>query len=127
MAVIYTISHRKNVLKADKPSQYFAKIVQNNTVDLDTICKEIEKESTLSAADIYATAVALQGKIMQHLADGDCVNLDFLGRFSLGAKAKAQETKEEVSAKDFLKLHINYQPSLKTKKWLKQPFSFKKK
>jgi len=127
MALPYVISHRKNSLHPNKESQYFLKLVQNNLVDLDHICKEIEKESTLTAPDIYAVAVALQNKIMEHLANGNSVNLDFLGRFSMGAKAKACTDKELVTAKSIVKFHINYQPSAKTKKWLKQNFVLKKK
>lgn len=127
MALPYVISHRKNSLHPNKESQYFLKLVQNNLVDLDHICKEIEKESTLTAPDIYAVAVALQNKIMEHLANGNSVNLDFLGRFSMGAKAKACTDKELVTAKSIVKFHINYQPSAKTKKWLKQDFVLKKK
>ncbi|SEH88841.1 DNA-binding protein, histone-like, putative [Paenimyroides aquimaris] len=127
MALPYVISHRKNSLHPNKESQYFLKLVQNNLVDLDHICKEIEKESTLTAPDIYAVAVALQNKIMEHLANGNSVKLDFLGKFSMGAKAKACTDKELVTAKSIVKFHINYQPSAKTKKWLKQDFVLKKK
>ncbi|WLD23011.1 DNA-binding domain-containing protein [Flavobacterium dauae] len=127
MALPYVISHRKNSLHPNKESQYFLKLVQNNLVDLDHICKEIEKESTLTAPDIYAVAVALQNKIMEHLANGNSVNLDFLGKFSMGAKTKACTEKELVTAKSIVKFHINYQPSAKTKKWLKQDFVLKKK
>jgi len=127
MPLPYVISHRKNSLNPEKESLYFLKLVQNNLVDLDHICNEIEKESTLTAPDIYAVAVALQNKIMEHLANGNSVNLDFLGKFSMGAKAKACTDKELVTAKSIVKFHINHQPSAKTKKWLKQDFVLKKK
>ena len=127
MPLSYVISHRKNSLNPEKESLYFLKLVENNRIDLEYICKEIEKESTLSAADVYAVAVALQNKIMEHLANGNSVNLDFLGKFSMGAKAKACTDKELVTAKSVAKYHINYQPSAKTKKWLKQDFVLKKK
>ena len=126
MALPYIISHRRNSLNTSKNSQYFIKIVQNNTIDLGDICDEIEKESSLSAADVYATAVALQNKIIQHLEKGNCVNLEYLGRFSMGAKAKAHENKADISVNDVTKFHINYQPSSKIKKWLKQKFALKK-
>ncbi|MFA7444873.1 MAG: HU family DNA-binding protein [Flavobacteriaceae bacterium] len=126
MALSYVISHRKNNLHPKKESQYFLKLVQNNSIDLDYICNEIEKESTLTAPDIYAVAVALQNKIMEHLANGNSVNLEHLGRFSMGAKATACADKASVSVKSVVKLHINYQPSAKIKKWLKQNFVLKK-
>lgn len=126
MAISYIISHRKNSISADKNSQYFIKLVQNNTIGIDQICKEIEKESSLSASDIYATVIALQNKMMQHLENGHAVDLEFLGKFSLAAKTKAQPYVEEVSAKDIQKLHINFLPSGKVKHWLKQNFKLKK-
>lgn len=126
MALSYVISHRKNNLHPEKNSQYFLKLVQNQNIDLDHICKEIEKESSLTAPDIYAVAVALQNKIMEHLEKGNSVNLEHLGKFSMGAKAKAHEDKTQVTPKSIIKFHINYQPSTKIKKWLKQGFALKK-
>lgn len=126
MALSYVILHRKNNLHPDKESQYFLKLVQNKKIDLDQLCKEIEKESSLTAPDIYAVAMALQNKIMEHLAAGNSINLEHLGKFSMGAKSKAVADQASVSGKSVMKFHINYQPSAKIKKWLKQHFTLKK-
>jgi len=46
MAIPYIISQRINSLAENKPSIYFLKLIQKNTIGLDQLCKEIEKEST---------------------------------------------------------------------------------
>ncbi len=126
MAIPYIISQRTNSINANKSSIYFLKIVQNNVVDVNRLSKEIEKETSLSEVDVHAVLIALQGKIMQHLEEGNVVNLENLGKFSMAAKTIAHENKAAVSVKDVQKFHINFMPSSKIKQWLKQNFKLKK-
>jgi len=100
--------------------------VQRETIDLERICKEIEKDSALSEVEVYGVLLALQSKMMQHLEQGNTLDLDILGKFSIGAKVTAQATKGAVSAKDVQQFNINYMPSPKLKQWLKKGFKLKK-
>lgn len=106
---------------------YFLKIVQNDVVNIDVLSKEIEKETSLSEVDVHAVLIALQGKIMQHLENGNVINLENLGKFSIAAKTTAHENIADVSTKDVKKFSINFMPSLKIKRWLKKDFDLKKK
>ena len=126
MAIPYIISQRTNSIDANKSSIYFLKIVQKDVVHIDQLSKEIEKETSLSEVDVHAVLIALQSKIMQHLEEGNVINLENLGKFSIAAKTKAHENKEDVSVKDVQKYHINFMPSLKIKRWLKQDLKLKK-
>ncbi|RRJ88073.1 DNA-binding protein [Paenimyroides tangerinum] len=126
MAISYTILERKNYLSNNQNNHYFLKIVQNDVVNIDQLSKEIEKETSLSEVDVHAVLIALQGKIMKHLEEGNVVNLENLGKFSIAAKTIAHENKEDVSVKDVQKFGINFMPSLKIKRWLKKDFKLKK-
>lgn len=127
MAIPYIMSKRTNSIDAKKSSIYFLKIIENNVIDINRLSKEIEKETSLSEVDVHAVLIALQGKIMQHLEEGNVINLENLGKFSIAAKTIAHEKKEDVSVKDVQKFGINFMPSLKLKHWLKKDFKLKKK
>lgn len=126
MAIPYIITQRTNSIDTNKSSIYFLKIVHNNMIKIDQLSKEIEKETSLSEVDVHAVLIALQGKIMQHLEEGNVVNLENLGKFSIAAKTIAHENKEDVSVKDVQKFGINFMPSLKIKRWLKKDFKLRK-
>ena len=126
MAIPYIITQRTNSIDTNKSSIYFLKIVHNNMIKIDQLSKEIEKETSLSEVDVHAVLIALQGKIMKHLEEGNVVNLENLGEFSIAAKTIAHENKEDVSVKDVQKFGINFMPSLKIKRWLKKDFKLKK-
>jgi len=126
MAIPYIITQRTNSIDTNKSSIYFLKIVQNDVVNIDQLSKEIEKETSLSEVDVHAVLIALQGKIMKHLEEGNVVNLENLGKFSIAAKTIAHENKEDVSVKDVQKFGINFMPSLKIKRWLKKDFKLRK-
>ena len=126
MAILYIITQRTNSIDTNKSSIYFLKIVHNNMIKIDQLSKEIEKETSLSEVDVHAVLIALQGKIMKHLEEGNVVNLENLGKFSIAAKTIAHENKEDVSVKDVQKFGINFMPSLKIKRWLKKDFKLKK-
>lgn len=126
MPIPYTILERKNNLSQNQHTHYFLKIIQHNVVDIDRLSKEIEKETSLSESDVYAVLIALQSKIMQHLENGNVVNLENLGKFSIAAKTIAHQNKADVSIKDIQKFQINFMPSAKLKHWLKRDFKLKK-
>jgi len=127
MAIPYIISQRTNSIDTNKSSIYFLKIVQHNVVDIDRLSKEIEKETSLSESDVHAVLIALQSKIMQHLENGNVVNLENLGKFSIAVKTVAHQNKADVSIKDIQKFQINFMPSAKLKHWLKRDFKLIKK
>lgn len=126
MPISYTILERKNNLSTNQSTHYFLKLVQNKKINMERLCKEIEKETALSEVEVYAVLIALQSKIKQHLENGDVVDLEFLGKFSLAAKTIAHPQKADVSIADIQKFQINFMPSSKLKEWLKQKFKLKK-
>jgi len=119
MSISYRITQRRNTIKQEQKLQYILQAVTTGTVNLDTISYEISNECTLSKADIYAVLIALGGKLQQHLAEGKIVDLGDLGKFKIGFNGVAVAELEQVTVKQIKKFHLNHQPSLKLKHWLK--------
>jgi predicted histone-like DNA-binding protein len=119
MALRYRISKRVNSLTKDKEPHYILQAVNTGTVNLDRISYEISQECTLSEVDVQAVLIALGSKLQFHLSEGKIVDLDNLGKFKVGFKGTAQEDATKLTPKGIHKFHINFQPSLKLKRWLK--------
>src|SRR5690554_5615500 len=89
-------------------------------MDIEQLIYEISNECTLSPTDIIAVLTALGGKLKAHLEDGKIVNLENIGRFKIGFTSNAQSAPELLKPEDISKFHINYQPTVKLKRWLKK-------
>ena len=126
MALTYRINKRKNMIATDHADQYVMQSIHTGEVNLEQVAYEISNESTLSETDVIAVLHALGTKVQFHLAEGKVVNLENLGRFKVGFQASAKPTPEELSPTQIKKFYINYQPSLKLKKWLKAGLSVRK-
>lgn len=64
-------------------------------MDVNYVSKRIEKESTVSAADIRAVLNALQSIVIGELQQGRSVRLGDLGSFHLTISGKYASTPEE--------------------------------
>lgn len=120
MALRYRICKRINSLTKNKEPHYILQAVNTGTVDLDRISYEISQESTLSEVDVKAVLIALGSKLQYHLSEGKIVDLDNLGKYKVGFKGIAQEDASKLTPKGIQKFHINFQPSLRLKHWLKK-------
>ena len=95
--------------------------VNTGTIELDSICKEISTESTLSIVDVKAVLIALGIKLKYHLEDGKIVDLENIGKFKVGFKCKAESNASNLTPKkNIKKYHLNFQPSIALKQWLKK-------
>ena len=125
MALRYRFSTRKNPLNTNE-TQHIMQAVSTGTVDLDQIAYEIGNESALSAVDVKFVLMALAPKMMFHLKEGKIVDLEHLGKFKIGMKGKAQPSQELLRKSGIQKFHLNFQPSVEIKRWLKKGISIKK-
>lgn len=118
MAIHYRISKRKNNISETSEVNYILQSVSTGEVDIDQLCYEISSETTLSEADIRAVLIALGGKLKEHLGNGKTVSLENIGRFKIGFKSVGKPDQSLLNAKEVSKFHINYQPTIKLKRWL---------
>jgi hypothetical protein len=70
--------------------------------------------------------MALAPKMLFHLEDGKIVDLEHLGKFKIGIKGKAQPSQELLRVKGIQKFHLNFQPSVQIKRWLKKGVEIRK-
>ena len=120
MAILYRISKRKNNIQSEGELNYILQAVSRGEVDMEQLSYEISSECTLTQTDVYAVLDALGRKMKSHLEDGKTVSLDNIGRFKVGFKGIAQPTKSLLRTQDIQKFYINYQPTLKLKRWLQK-------
>ena len=126
MAIQYRISRRKNNIGTTAEINYIMQAVSTGDIDIERLSQEISTESTLSETDVRAVLDALGRKMMQHLEDGKTVSLENIGRFKIGFKGIAQPTKSLLRTQVVSKFHINYQPSIKLKRWLRRGLELEK-
>lgn len=120
MAIRYRIVKRINSLTKNKEPQFIMQAVNTGTIDLEQISYEIANECTLTEVDVQAVLIALGSKMQFHLSEGKIVDLGHLGKYKIGFKGTAQEDAKELRVNDIQKFHLNFQPSLKMKHWLKK-------
>lgn len=126
MAIKYRITKRKNNIDTTAEMNFILQAVSTGEIDIERLSYEISTESTLSETDVRAVLDALGRKLKQHLADGKTVSLENIGRFKVGFKSVGQPNKSLLRTKEVSKFHINYQPSIKLKRWLKKGLKLEK-
>lgn len=127
MALNYRITKRSNNIAVEKKTNYIMQAVSTGTIDIDRLSFEISNECTVHEADIAAVLSALSKKFEFHLKEGKTIDLENIGKFRIGFKGKAAENEEDLNPKnDILKYHLNFQPSVKIKRWLKKEVTVRK-
>lgn len=125
MAIRYRFSKRRNPLNTDE-IQHIMQAVSTGTVDLEQISYEISNECSLSAVDVKFVLMALAPKMLFHLEEGKIVDLEHLGKFKVGIKGKAQASQNLLRVSGIQKFHLNFQPSIAIKRWLKNGLKIRK-
>ena len=125
MPIRYRFSKRRNPMNTDE-IQHIMQAVSTGTVDLEQISYEISNECSLSAVDVKFVLMALAPKMLFHLEDGKIVDLEHLGKFKVGVKGKAQPSQDLLRVKGIEKFHLNFQPSIAIKRWLKKGLKIRK-
>ncbi|MFD0762277.1 HU family DNA-binding protein [Lutibacter aestuarii] len=121
MPIRYRITKRSNTIANNKAPQYIMQAVSTGVVDLDQISYQISNECTLSKVDVKMVLYALGEKLQFHLEDGKIVDLENIGKFKIGFKCKADPNPANLTPKrNIQKYHLNFQPSVVLKRWLKR-------
>lgn len=97
--------------KLDK-KQYFPQVAPTTPIGLNDVAEQIEKQSTVSLADIKGVLDALQEVVLEAVADGYSVRLGDLGSFRLTCVATGgEDDSANVTAKHVSRLRIRFTPS----------------
>lgn len=100
--------------------------ISTGEVELEQLSQEISDRSSLSRADVHAVLISLGELMLAHLAEGKTVSIDNIGRFKIGFKSGSKPSPDLLRPKKVSRFHINYQPTLKLKRWLKIGFEVRK-
>lgn len=109
-----------------------ARPVNSKTYTLDDAIRRISEKCTLSPGDVKATLSELTDYIVTNLRDGNRVQLEGLGNFSISLKCKPTTDYKDVRSQDVSFQRINFLPSvsltdrLKTIRLLRNPESRRK-
>jgi predicted histone-like DNA-binding protein len=121
MSIRYRITKRSNNIAIEKKSNYIMQAVSTGTINIDRLSYEISNECTLSKVDVKAVLFALGEKLEFHLKEGKTVDIENIGKFKIGFKSIAAENAKDLTPKkSIVKYHLNFQPSVYIKRWLKK-------
>ena len=112
----YKLMTRKNLYDPTAPAKWYAKAVQDRTVDFDGLVTHMsEHNSPYSRGVIRGVLTDMLDCVKELVLDGKSVRLGDLGLFSVGIKSKGATTAEEWTATSHLKgVHLNVR---NTKTW----------
>lgn len=123
MALQYRITKRANNIR-NNSDIYIMQAVHTGKVDADELAEVISGESSLTEADIKAVLLSLGKKMQFYLQQGRVVELDAIGTFKMSFQCQAATDPSQLkSPQSIKKFHINYQPTKKIKKMLKNGVS----
>ena len=105
------VKSKKN-FKLDK-KQYYPQVAPATPITLSDVAEQIEKQSTVSLADIKGVLDALQEVTLEAIKDGYSVRLGDLGSFRPTLRAaQTRENAEDVTAADIKDVRVRYTPSV---------------
>ena len=94
-SVLYNVVPKRNPKNIELDPQFYATAKSRGDIDLDMMSERIEKECTLTKADIYAALVGLEGAIIAALQNGEIVRMGQLGAFRITLSSKGSATKDK--------------------------------
>lgn len=96
--------------------KYYPSPVYNGTYSIDDVSKYIANISTVSEIDVSAVLRSFVKVFPDILQQGNRIDLEGLGIFSLGFVTTASEKEEDVSANNVEKCKLKYSPEHALKK-----------
>ena len=111
MSISYVVVRRDIHVGNNPGEKYLARMVREQSVDLNYIADQIAGASTMSKADVMGVLQQLQVEMSYHFLRGASVKLGLLGTFTPYLRAKSQLNADEVKASTIKGLHITFRPS----------------
>lgn len=124
MAISYSVTKRANPKELGEV-KYYANAQSTSVYSLESMTADIEKQCTVSEADIYAVLKAAVFCIQQSLKRGESVKIDDLGTFRVGLSSEGTLTEEEFNASHITSARITFIASRRLKETARS-FQYKK-
>lgn len=100
----------------EKEARYHARVVTKQTMDTEDIVKRIQERSTLSKGDIMAVLSELRDVVKQGLLDGNNVQLNGIGVYSLTLEAPKDASPNKTHAQSISVKRIDFRADRKLRK-----------
>lgn len=110
MAIRYKLVQNK-ISGHDCYGKFYARSIKSGEVGMKEIERIIEQNCSLKRSDVRAVLTELVDTIKGKLQDGYTVNLDELGRLSLGVKSEGVYRAADFNVKKHITgVSVNYRP-----------------
>lgn len=120
MAIEYEFYRNPNSQGTNK-KRYHARVVSGNRISSDQLAKEIQKESSLTIADVKAVLISLGDKLARHLGEGNKVHLEGIGYFQVNLQCKEEvRTTHAVRSENVEFKSVSYRADNDLKKHLRK-------
>lgn len=100
----------------EKQPHYHARVVAKQTIDSDNIVRRISERSSLSKGDIMAVLSELRDVVKQSLLEGNNVQLNGLGVYSLTLEAPEDASPTKTHAQNISIKRIDFRADRKLRK-----------
>lgn len=112
----YVIVSRKNPLKPDENSKFYALARSLRKVDVDEICKRISERSSYSRGELEGCIGEFLIEVQNVLLEGSIANVGKLGSFRLTLQTYRPTSKLDDFSNSHVKgCKINFRPSIQMK------------
>ena len=118
MAVQFTAIPHKNPTNPQAPPTYHARVKSSGRITQRELAERISAMCTLTPADVIATLEAFSHIVPDMLANGQIVDMDHFGRFSLSLKSKGANSTKELKSSHITGYRIIFKPGRTLKKIL---------
>ncbi|MDR2260906.1 MAG: HU family DNA-binding protein [Azoarcus sp.] len=98
-----------------KESKWYLSKVSSGLVDLKDIARDIEKQTSVTRADISAVLISLAETLPNYLKNGQSVRFGDLGIFRVSISSEGAARPEELSARDVKSVRIVFTPGVELK------------
>ena len=120
MALKYEFYRNPNC-ETTKKRRYHARVVPNGSISTDCLAKEIQKECTLTVADVKSVLIALADKMSEHLGEGRKIHLEGIGYFQVNLRCKEEvRTIHAVRSENIEFKNVSFRADIDLKKSLKK-------
>ncbi|MCD7977920.1 MAG: HU family DNA-binding protein [Tannerellaceae bacterium] len=109
----------RSLLKENREYTLYPRIVRSRKVTMEEISKNIADRSTFTTADVLGVWTAIESEILWQLKDGNQIELDGLGHFSVILKCRDITDPKEIRAESIQFSKVSFLPAKKLHEKLK--------
>jgi len=113
----YELRKKKNSFNGEE--LYFAKALHLSKSTTNSIAEKIERNCGVKKCHVYAVLTEFAECLKDSMANGENVDLDFIGRFKVEIESRGVKDPKDFSTDNITGAHINFTPeSVKGKQTL---------